>query len=127
MRFSIGNTRLTAALSAALLVIVTSAGWAQQQGTIAGTVTDRVAGTPLAGARISILGTNRSAVTNQEGRYTLAGVPVGAYQVQTSLIGYGAATNIRMESGGESSESGPTVAPGQISVRITVSVTFRLE
>ena len=101
MRFTTCQIGLRAALAAALLVIVTSAGWAQQQqGTIAGTVTDRVAGTPLAGARISILGTNRSAVTNQEGRYTLAGVRVGAYQVQAVLIGYGAATNTANVTGG---------------------------
>ncbi len=64
-----------------------------QQGTIAGAVTDRVAGTPLAGVRISLVGTNRSTLTNQEGRYTLAGIQVGTYQVQASFIGYGAATN----------------------------------
>lgn len=93
MRFTTCHTRLSAMLAAALLVGLASAGFAQQQGTIAGAVTDRVAGTPLAGVRVSVLGTNRSAVSNQEGRYTLTGVPVGTYQVQASLIGYGAATN----------------------------------
>jgi TonB-linked SusC/RagA family outer membrane protein len=94
MRLTSGTIRLGALLAVVLGLWVGAATAAQaQQGTIAGTVTDRVAGTPLAGARISILGTNRSAVTTQEGRYTLTGVRVGAYQVQATLIGYGAATN----------------------------------
>jgi TonB-linked SusC/RagA family outer membrane protein len=94
MRFTTSAIRQVGALAAALLIFGVSTPWAQQQqGTIAGSVTDRVAGSPLPGVRISVLNTNRSAVTNQEGRYTLAGVPVGTYQVQASLIGYGAATN----------------------------------
>lgn len=94
MRFTTCQISLRAALAAALLVIATSVGWAQQQqGSIAGSVTDRLAGTPLAGVKVSVINTNISAITNQEGRYTLARVPVGTYQVQASLIGYGAATN----------------------------------
>ena len=94
MRFTICTVRRGVALAGALLVFATSAGWTQQQrGTIAGTVTDRVAATPLAGARISLLNTNLSTVTNQQGHYTLTNVPVGTYQVQVSIIGYGSATN----------------------------------
>jgi TonB-linked SusC/RagA family outer membrane protein len=64
-----------------------------QRGTIAGAVTDQVGGLPLAGVRITVVGTNRTALTNQEGKYTVTEVPAGAYTVQASLIGYGAATN----------------------------------
>ena len=88
MRFTSGKISLLLGLWAAAATAAQA-----QQGTIAGAVTDRVVNTPLPGARVTLVGTNRSAVTNQEGRYTLAGVKVGAYQVQVSLIGYGAATN----------------------------------
>ena len=88
MRFTSGTISLLLGLCG---VAATAA--QAQQGTIAGQVTDRVGGAPLAGARITVVGTNRSAVTSQEGRYTLAGLKAGAYTVQASLIGYGAATN----------------------------------
>jgi TonB-linked SusC/RagA family outer membrane protein len=85
---------MRALIALALLVGAANAGSGQaQQGTIAGTVTDQAGGQPLAGVRVSILNTNRSALTNQEGRYTITSVPVGNHQVQTSLIGYGTATN----------------------------------
>src|SRR5258708_28063480 len=76
-----------------LAFCVRPAGAQQQQGTISGTVTDRVSGTAIATVRVSLLNTNRSAVTNQQGRFSLQGVPVGTYQVQAAIIGYAAATN----------------------------------
>jgi TonB-linked SusC/RagA family outer membrane protein len=88
MRLTSGTISLLLGLCGAVATVAQA-----QQGTIAGTVTDRVAGTPLPGARITVVGTNRSTVTSQEGRYTIAGLKVGAYTVQASLIGYGAASN----------------------------------
>ena len=93
MRFTNCRTSFGAAIAAALLAIAASSAAAQQQGSIAGVVTDRIGGTPLAGVKVAVLNTNLSVLTNQEGRYTLARVPVGTYSVQASLIGYGAATN----------------------------------
>ncbi len=88
MRLTSGTICLLLGLCGAVATVAQA-----QQGTIAGTVTDRVAGTPLPGARITLVGTNRSTTSNQEGRYTLSGVKAGAYTVQASLIGYGAASN----------------------------------
>jgi len=93
MRFTTCQNLLSAALSAALLALGAGTGLAQSQGSIAGSVTDRIGGTPIAGVKVSLLNTNLSALTNQEGRYTLARVPAGTYQVQASIIGYGSATN----------------------------------
>src|SRR5258708_29220126 len=76
-----------------LAFCVRPAGAQQQQGTISGTVTDRVSGTAIATVRVSLLNTNRSAVTNQQGRFSLQGVPVGTYQVQAAIIGYAVETN----------------------------------
>ncbi|PYO92893.1 MAG: hypothetical protein DMD62_11610 [Gemmatimonadetes bacterium] len=98
MRLTSGRASLTAGLAAALLfgggaaATRLAAQQAQQQGGINGTVTDRVSGAPLASVRVSVLNTNRSAFTNQQGKFFLQGLPVGTYQLQASLIGYGAAT-----------------------------------
>jgi hypothetical protein len=46
----------------------------QDSGAIAGTVTDKVTGAPLAGASVAVDGVRRSATTDAEGRYRIAGI-----------------------------------------------------
>lgn len=60
-----------------------------QTGAVAGQVTDSLTQRPLVGVEISVPGMMRKAVSDQDGRFTLTGVPVGAQIVQTALIGYG--------------------------------------
>ena len=60
-----------------------------QTGVVAGQVTDSLTQRPLVGVEISIPGMMRRAISNQDGRFTLTSVPVGAQIVQTALIGYG--------------------------------------
>jgi len=50
-------------------------------GTVSGTVYDSIAGEPLVGATVWVLGTARQATTDQAGRFTLTGVPVGQQAV----------------------------------------------
>jgi len=88
MRFAISRTFLLLTPALLLALCVRPGAAQQQQGTISGTVTDRVSGTPIPSVRVSLLNTNRSAVTNQQGRFSLQGVPVGTYQVQAAIIGY---------------------------------------
>lgn len=62
---------------------------AAQQTTITGRVTDAASGRPIAGARITVLGTNFSAVTTSDGNYTIRGaVPAGAV-LRASSLGFG--------------------------------------
>jgi TonB-linked SusC/RagA family outer membrane protein len=84
---------------------------AQDAGTIAGTVTARESTTPLAGARISLLGTRLGASTGSDGRYALPSVPPGTYHLRVRLIGYAPAEQLDV-----------VVAAGQ-----TVTTDFRLE
>src|SRR4051812_20429337 len=60
---------------------------AQGSGQIAGVVTERVQGTPLVNATVSVLGTNASAITGSDGRFSLT-VPAGRHQVRTARLGY---------------------------------------
>ena len=50
---------------------------AAQTGVLAGTIFGTAARTPLAGATVTIVGTNLSAVTDRDGRFTIADVPAG--------------------------------------------------
>ncbi|HEX5869518.1 MAG TPA: SusC/RagA family TonB-linked outer membrane protein [Longimicrobium sp.] len=59
---------------------------AQSTGQISGTVTEAEGG-PLAGATVAIPALSRTVVTNEQGRYTLAGVPAGTHAVMATRIG----------------------------------------
>ncbi len=79
------NFRMLFATLAAL-ALLPAAGFAQN-GVISGRVTAAEDGGPLSGAQLSVEGTVRRAVTNQQGRYEITGVPAGAHVVDVSLLG----------------------------------------
>jgi TonB-linked SusC/RagA family outer membrane protein len=64
---------------------------AQAIGRITGTVTGD-GRQPVSDVQLSILNTRFGATTNAEGRFTIAGVPAGAYQVRAQRLGYTPAT-----------------------------------
>lgn len=59
-----------------------------QQGTISGQVTAEDTGQPLQGIRLLLVGSAVSAETDGEGRYRLAGIPVGRAQIRVAGVGY---------------------------------------
>ena len=48
---------------------------------------ERSGGTPVVSAAVNVLGTDRGALTNSDGRYVITNVPAGTYSVQASRIG----------------------------------------
>lgn len=87
-----------------------AAGAAAQQGTVTGRVTDAGSGQPVSSAQVRVVGTNLGTLTNQEGVFTLRGVPLGTATVRVLTIGYGEASRQ------------VTVAAGQ-----TATVNFALQ
>ena len=65
---------------------------AQGSGSITGQVIDRTTRAPLTNVLVSVGGTTLSAVTNQQGRYAIAGVPSGTHELRVSMLGYGRAS-----------------------------------
>ena len=59
-----------------------------QQGIIAGKVVDEKTGDPLPGANVLVQGLDMGAATNQDGEFTISGVPVGRRTVLARFIGY---------------------------------------
>ncbi len=55
--------------------------------TLTGTVTD-TDGQPLPGANVFLTQSQRGTISDAEGRYRLANVPLGAYRLVASIIGY---------------------------------------
>ena len=63
---------------------------AQNPGTVAGTVRDRATQEALPGVSVTLEGTSFGTATDAEGRYRLAGVPAGAYNLRATFAGYDA-------------------------------------
>ena len=82
-----GRWRLVAT-AAALALFATANQRAVAQATISGRVTAAVTGQPLAEARILVLSSTASAVSNEDGRYTIRNAPVGTVQLQVLRVGY---------------------------------------
>ena len=75
-----------------MVMVLASTGWAQQTGSLAGTVRDAQGGV-LPGVSVTVTGGTtaaRTAVTNETGAYTLTGLPPGSYAVAFDLAGFGA-------------------------------------
>lgn len=74
------------------------------EGSIVGTVVDANFRFPLNGAKIEVLGTDKSTTTSKDGQYKITSLAKGFYQVRASLIpGYNFVTknNVPVESGKE--------------------------
>lgn len=91
-----------AAVVAVAAMLSPTLGSAQQtSGTVTGTVVDQANRRPLPDVQVQVVGTQRGAVTDQNGRYRITGVPTGAQQLRVRRVGYATAT------------SAVTVVPGQ--------------
>jgi TonB-linked SusC/RagA family outer membrane protein len=61
---------------------------AAQTGSVTGTVTNRQTNQPIVGAQVQLASTRMGAVTDQTGRYTIANVPAGTYNVIVQFLGF---------------------------------------
>ena len=97
--------RLAGVAAAVALVAASAAGPVQaQQGSVTGQVTDKSNQQPVAGASVLLVGTSLQGRTNAEGRYSIAKVAPGQYQIQVRLIGYATTTQpITVAAGGAAS------------------------
>lgn len=71
-----------------LMIAINVAAIAQNTGKIRGKVTDKQTGDPLAGANVSVQGSNISAVTDESGSFTLSNVKNGKVTIIISYVGF---------------------------------------
>ena len=57
-----------------------------------GVITAADNGAPIPAAQVFLLGSNRSTLSDGEGRYRLSGVPAGAFELQVVALGFSAQT-----------------------------------
>src|SRR5687768_4685311 len=88
---SSSSSRLAAALSIVLIVALVPAAAAQTTATLAGSVLD-ASGSTLPGVQMTLrqpsTGFIRSTVTGSEGRFVLAGLSAGVYELRAELSGF---------------------------------------
>jgi TonB-dependent SusC/RagA subfamily outer membrane receptor len=88
-KLAFGARRLsTQGAIALLLCILTAAAGHAQTGRITGTVTDSAGGNPVPGVTIAVTGSRLAAVSADDGRYTISGVPAGTYRLEARRVGY---------------------------------------
>ena len=63
-----------------------------QTGTLTGVVIDAASRQPVTAVQVQVVGTTRGIVTADNGRYTIANLPVGTYTVTFRRVGYNPAT-----------------------------------
>ena len=109
------NSRWSGAWAISLTLGLVVAGapplWSQATGTIEGRITAEVTAQPIMGARIYLVENPRvEAITAQDGRFTVRGVPAGTQMVRVSMLGFSRV------------EASVAVAPGQVAA---LNVTLR--
>jgi TonB-dependent receptor len=114
------------ALLAALLILPVSPLPAQQFGGIRGQLVDSDFGQPIAKASVTILDTPFGAITDDQGNFTISGIPAGTYTLQTRASSYipktipevtvaaGSFNDLRLEAVAEIEEMEELVVPGEI-------------
>ncbi len=87
-------------IAASLMALLALSGtlYAGNTGKIVGKVTDKNTGEVLFGVNILVVGTTRGATTDLDGKYSIIGVPIGAYTLRASLVAYGQveASNVKV-------------------------------
>ena len=85
MQWNRGLRRLVAL---ALATVLPGAAGAQAGGRITGVVTDQTTQQPLVGVQVTLSGTTRGSLTNDQGRYVLADVGPGTVRIRFLRLGY---------------------------------------
>ncbi|MDZ7681254.1 MAG: carboxypeptidase regulatory-like domain-containing protein [Fodinibius sp.] len=80
------------------LLFSTAGAWAQNSGSIEGTVTDE-SGEVMPGVNVTLMGTTKGAATDESGTYKIRGLNPGTYRVKATYLGYAAFTSDPVEVG----------------------------
>lgn len=115
----------TIALFFGLLLAVSA--HAQPTGTITGTVTDSTTGETLPGVNVVVRGLNIGSATNDQGQYTISGVPAGSHTLAASFVGY-VRTEVPVEvSEGETVQVDISLVPTAVGLEEVVVTSLGIE
>lgn len=116
-------TRLRTLLAVALTLALAPAAAFAQGGTIRGRVTEQGSGQALQGVQVSVVGTNQTVVTNQQGAYVLNNVAAGQRTVRAVRIGFSAQTRT-VTVGAAAAEANFTLSPDVLGLDEVVVIGY---
>ncbi len=127
----LGAIAALALLPGAVLVAPVHAAAAQQPaagvGRVAGTVLGPT-GAPVSNVQVTIVGTRFGNITDEKGKYTIGGVPVGAVTVRAQRIGFQARTQqVTVTAGGVTAADFSLVAAATVLSEVRVQVGYTNE
>jgi hypothetical protein len=85
----------------AITLLISNLLYAGNQGKLIGKVVDAAKNEPLPGATVVVVGTQRGATTDIDGKFTIIGINIGTYTVRASLVGYSSAEVKNIKIGGD--------------------------
>jgi outer membrane receptor protein involved in Fe transport len=95
--------------------------------TVSGTVSS-ADGSALAGANVTVEGTDMGASSNQDGSFSISGLSDGDYTLTASYIGYDNASAVVSISNGQATNANLTLDPGNVRLnQVVVSASFKKE
>ncbi|GAB3659237.1 TonB-dependent receptor [Echinicola sediminis] len=94
-----------------LLITLITISSAFGQGAIKGKVVDDQS-LSLPGASVSLIGTNFAGVTDQQGQFVLAGIPIGEHQLEVTYLGYEINKHTVLVESGNTAEVKVQMVPG---------------
>src|SRR5690606_10899650 len=114
------SVRGTRCLMLASLLLLPSALHSQeqvpQQGTVVGTVREAESQQPVPSVQVSVLGTQLGALTGENGRFRITGVPAGERTIQVRRIGFAAVTRQITVPAGDSVTVNVDISPAVIAL-----------
>jgi TonB-linked SusC/RagA family outer membrane protein len=117
------HLRFVLALLVTCLITINTAPLSAQEAVLRGTVTDSATGGAVAGATVSVVGTDRRAETNADGQYRLADLSPGLLGVRVQMIGY-APIERQVEVGEGETTADFVLTPGVAQLEEVVSVGY---
>ncbi|NJD20495.1 MAG: SusC/RagA family TonB-linked outer membrane protein, partial [Gemmatimonadetes bacterium] len=113
-----GRWKLSVPILCGALALALSGGptSAQQQTTVVGRVTDAESGQAVAEVQIVVVGTNKQAFTNAEGRYVIRGVVAGNLTLRATRLGYGDMTREVSVAAGQSVNADFSMSPTPVAL-----------
>lgn len=80
--------KIIATVAVALLVLAAGAEAQTESGTVVGQVVQTVTARPLSNVQVTVVGANVGTITDENGRFRIAGVRAGTRQLRAQFIGY---------------------------------------
>ena len=76
------------AIASLILLSAAASAWAQERGAITGKVADKRSAHAIPFATVTVVGAQKGALTDSEGRFLITGIEPGTYELRVQFLGF---------------------------------------